>query len=633
MICGVAVLLTAACSVGQKSDYEIVSVPFNEVHVTGGFWSPVLKTVQESTIPFAFEKCEQTGRISNFAKAAGLMEGDFEGMRFNDSDVFKIMEGAAYSLAVEYDPKLDAYLDSLITLIAGAQEPDGYLYTIRTIGHPLHQAAGAERWSYIQQSHELYNVGHMYEAAVAHYEATGKTAFLEVAKKNADLLCTTFMDAGRRIASGHQEVELALVKLYRVTHEKKYLDLAKYLLDCRGEFPEDGQYRQDHMKVIDQREAVGHAVRAVYMYMGMADVAALTGDQAYLEAIDAIWEDVVSSKMYVTGGIGSRIKGESFGDPYELPNDIAYCETCAAIAFCMWNLRMFCLHGDSKYIDVLERALYNNVLDGISPDGKSFFYPNVLECNENNIYLQKNALVRSDKYTVVRESWFDCSCCPSNLARFLPSVPGYIYAADEDNLFVNLFVESNAEMEIGRGRKLSICQQTEFPWNGHVVLDLEQKGRAPVGVRIRIPGWASGKPVPSDLYSYVPTDEESTTPVISLNGKQVEYKIERGYACLHTAGKGETRIEIEFPLKVHFVAANEKVINDRGKVAIERGPLVYCAEQEAQNYDVVEGESFDPHVYQEGVALTGEQSRIELIPYYMRGNRGLIPMRVFLEAK
>ncbi|MDZ7333408.1 MAG: glycoside hydrolase family 127 protein, partial [candidate division KSB1 bacterium] len=408
------VLLFTACSKKPQKDYPIKPVPFTDVQVTDQFWQPRMETNRTVTIPYDFKKCEETGRIDNFAKAGGLMEGEFVGIRYNDSDVYKVIEGAAYSLRLYPDPQLEQYLDDLIAKIAAAQEDDGYLYTARTINPAKPpKNAGPERWSYLIHSHELYNVGHMYEAAVAYYQATGKRSLLDVAIKNANLIDSVFGPGKKHDPPGHQEIEIGLTKLYRVTGDERYLKLAKFFLDQRGRYigrkPYDeyisAEYTQDHKPVIEQDEAVGHAVRAGYMYSGMADVAALTGDQDYIKAIDRIWENVVSKKLYITGGIGARSEGEAFGDNYELPNLEAYNETCAAIANMFWNHRLFLLHGDAKYIDVLERTLYNGFLSGVGLDGNEFFYPNPLESDGRHN----------------RSPWFDCACCPVNVVLFLPS--------------------------------------------------------------------------------------------------------------------------------------------------------------------------------------------------------------------
>ena len=620
--------LLSGCSTPQEpNDYTRKGVLFTEARFTDHFWAPRIETVSERTIPFAFRKCEETGRIANFAVAAGLTEGDFQGLHFNDSDLFKIMEGASYRLAVSYDEQLDRYMDSLIRLIALAQEPDGYLYTARTIGRTLPKDAGKERWSNIRYSHELYNVGHLYEAAVAHYYATGKRSLLDVAVKNADLLYTTFYEPNRKIVPGHEEIELALVRLYRATQDPRYLALARFFLDARGSGGEQGAYSQDHLPVTEQREAVGHAVRGLYLYMGMADVAALEQDARYIAAIDSLWNNIVSRKLYITGGVGGQSAGESFGDNYHLPNDKAYCETCAAIANCMWNQRMFQLHGDAKYIDVLERSLYNNVLSGISLDGMEFFYPNVLE-------------VRKDmfgEWSARRSPWFDCSCCPSNLSRFIPSLSGYIYASGKNRVYVNLFGSSEATLSLGKDRRVAISQQSDYPWSGEVAITVDENAAGRFDLLIRIPGWTQERPVASDLYRYVSPETERT--VIRINGEEVDYRKEKGYAVLSRTWKEGDHISVSFPMEVRKVKVNERVTFDRGKFAVERGPIVYCAEgvdhpgrsvigMEASTSDVFctqRSELFD-----RPVILLNEEREITLIPYYARAHRGISEMSVYL---
>lgn len=608
-------------------DYTYQSVPFTDARFTDDFWAPRIETVSEKTIPFAFRKCEETGRIANFAVAAGLADGEFQGLRFNDSDVFKIMEGASYRLAVSYDEQLDRYMDSLIRLVALAQEPDGYLYTIRTIGKPLHKAAGKERWSNIRYSHELYNAGHLYEAAVAHYYATGKRTLLDVAVKNADLLYATFYEPNRKIVPGHEEIELALVKLYRATQDPRYLALARFFLDARGSDGEQGSYSQDHLPVTEQREAVGHAVRGLYLYMGMADVAALEQDAAYIAAIDSLWNNIVSRKLYITGGVGGLIDGEAFGDNYFLPNDKAYCETCAAIANCMWNLRMFQLHGDAKYIDVLERSLYNNVLSGISLDGMEFFYPNVLEVSEEMF----------GEWSARRSPWFDCSCCPSNLSRFIPSLSGYIYASDKNRVYVNLFGSSEATLSLGKDRRVAISQQSDYPWSGEVAITVDENAAGRFDLLIRIPGWTQERPVASDLYRYV--SPETGRVVIRINGEEVDYRKEKGYAVLSRTWKEGDRISVSFPMEVRKVKVNERVTFDRGKFAVERGPIVYCAEgvdhpgrsvigMEASTSDVFCAKRSE--LFDRPVILLNEERKITLIPYYARAHRGISEMSVYL---
>ena len=555
-----------------KKDYPIRPVPFTAVHFTDDFWKPRLDTNRLVTIPYDFKKSEVTGRISNFARAGGLEKGSFVGIRYNDSDVYKIIEGAAYSLAVYPDSAMEHYLDSLINLITAAQEDDGYLYTCRTINpDTLPPYTGKERWSQLKDSHELYNIGHMYEAAVAYYEATGKKTLLDVAIKSADLVCKTFGPGKDQLhgVPGHQEIEIGLVKLYRVTGDERYLKMAKYFLDQRGNarghtlyvYGPDGSnktYTQDHKPVTQQTEAVGHAVRAGYMYSAMADIAALTGDTIYKKAVERLWKNVVYKKTYITGGIGSVPAVEGFGEDYDLPNLTAYCETCAAVANMLWNQRMFLLNGESKYIDVLEKTLYNGFLSGVSVHGDEFFYPNPLESDGSH----------------QRQPWFNCSCCPTNVVRFMPSIPGYVYATRKDRLYVNLFVGNRAEIDMDFG-KVNVIQKTAYPFDGKVSIEINPEKEKKFTVSVRIPGWLSN-PLPGDLYSYV--DKKKDNFVLTINGKPAEYNVKDGYINLDRKWKKEDVIELEFPMRVRKVLANPKVEADRGKFAIERGPLVYCAE-------------------------------------------------------
>lgn len=556
--------LISSCRTKSSADYPVRPVPFSEVEITDSFWLPRLKTSRTVTIPYAFQQSEKTGRIKNFEIASGIKEGNFCTVYpFDDSDVFKIIEGASYSLKVHSNPELDKYLDNLITKIAAAQEKDGYLYTARTIKSDMPvRWVGKGRWSNLYLSHELYNVGHLYEAAVVHFQATGERTLLDVALKNANLVDSVF-GYGKKIGvPGHQEIEIGLVKLYRVTGDKKYLDLAKFFLDERGHAHGRelyGEYSQDHKPVIEQSEPVGHAVRAAYMYSGMADIAALTGDTEYLKALHRLWENVVSRKMYLTGGIGSRSGGESFGEDYELPNATAYCETCAAIANAFWNHRMFLLSGDAKYLDVLERVLYNNILSGISMTGNRFFYTNPLESHGQH----------------KRSPWFSCACCPSNVSRFIPSFPGYVYATQNDTLYINLFVECKARIQIDE-QTVMLQQRTGYPWDGEVKIILNPEKEKTFDIFVRIPGWARNQPVPSNLYRYLRTSEQKVK--VKVNGEAVVFELEKGFTRIRRAWKKGDTIELDLPMPVRLVLSHEKVLENSGKVALERGPLVYCAE-------------------------------------------------------
>jgi DUF1680 family protein len=546
-------------------DYPVQPVPFTSVHVHDNFWTPKIETNRSVTIPSAFSQCERTGRVDNFIRAAEAIRGEnlkdrhAPGYPFDDTDLYKVIEGASYTLSVHPDPKLDAYVDGLIAKIAAAQENDGYLYTTRSIdpAHP-HPWAGTERWQNEEvNSHELYNLAHLYEAAVAHYQATGKRSLLDVAIKSANLLTRTFGPGKRKIYPGHQNISMALVKLYRVTDNDQYLALAKFMLDSRG--PNGSAYNQANLRVIDQTEAEGHAVRATYMYSGMADVAALTGDAAYLKAIDKIWENVVTKKMYITGGIGSTGAGEAFGANYELPNMTAYNETCAAVGEDFWNQRLFLLHGDAKYVDVLERTLYNGLISGVSLDGKTFFYPNPLESNGQH----------------KRSPWFGVACCPGNITRFMASVPGYVYAKRRDTVYVNLFMGSTADIELPAGR-LTLEQNTRYPWDGRVHISVKPDQPARFPMKIRIPGWARGEAVPGDLYRFAAESNEPVT--LRVNGKQLPYQLDKGYATVEREWKSGDSIELDMPMTVHRIVANPQVAADQGRVALQRGPIVYAFE-------------------------------------------------------
>lgn len=548
----------------NKYDYPIKPVPFTEVQVTDCFWAPRLQTNQHITIPYAFWECEQTGRISNFEKAAGLLEGEHKGAHFNDSDVYKIMEGAAYSLQVKPDKMTRLYLDKLIRIMNAAQWEDGYLFTYYSV--PEKQPEN--RWTNVDWAHEQYCAGHMYEAAVAHYQATKDTSFLDIAVRNADLICDVFNPQGRTDPPGHEEIEIGLCKLYRATGNQKYLDQAKFFLDRRGREgsrgPEGtrglyGEYAQDHKPVTEQTTAVGHSVRAVYLYTGMADVAALTGDMQYIEAIDAIWKDVVGKKMYITGGIGSRHGGEAFGDNYELPNLTAYNETCAAIGFVFWNHRMFLLHGHAKYIDVMERTLYNGALSGISLEGDKFFYPNPLESHGRH----------------QRSPWFGCACCPSNVTRFIPAVPGYIYAQKDNNIYVNLFIGCKAQLNT-KNNRVTMTQNTRYPWEGNVRITVEPEKTDEFTIFIRIPGWARNEAVPTDLYHFL--KQTSEKPRLRVNNKEIQAPMQNGFATITRKWNKGDIIELNLPMPVRRIIANEKIEDDKGKVTLQRGPIVYCAE-------------------------------------------------------
>ena len=643
-----AVGLCAAPLVASRSapgGYPIRAVPFTSVRLTDSFWAPRIATNRKVTIPFGFKKSEDEGRLRDFERAAGRRPGAFEGkFPFNDTDVYKLIEGAAYSLQTTPDPQLDRFLDGIIALIAAAQEPDGYLTTFKTID-PLRSPADwlkpGPKWELeLQGSHELYNSGHLFESAYAHFRATRKRTLLDVALKNADLLDRTFGVGKRLTPPGHQIVETGLFKLAELTGEERYRRLARFFLDQRGNAAGhalNGPYNQDHEPVVQQREAVGHAVRAAYMYSAMVDVATIEDDPLYREAIERIWTDVVGRKLYLTGGIGARHDGEAFGAPFELPNRTAYAETCAAIASVYWNQRLFLQSGDAKYVDVLERTLYNAAIAGVSLAGDTFFYPNPLESDGRYAFNQGAA---------TRKPWFDCSCCPTNLARFIPSLPDYVYATRGQTLYVNLFVASEAAFELGGGR-LSVSQSTSYPWDGHVNLRIAPDRPRVFELRVRIPGWSLGRPVPSELYRYLAGD--AGAPAITVNGAPVAFTQDRGYAVVARSWQAGDVLALELPMPARRVLADERVEADRDRVALERGPLVYCAEGADNDGSVLDLSLPDDAAVRpkprpdllggltslETTARTpdGKTRPVAAIPYYAWSHRGPGEMAVWLRRQ
>ena len=563
---------------GQQNDYPIHTVDFTQVRLTDNFWLPRIETNRTVTIPASFERCESTGRVKNFVMAAKKQGKFCTTFPFDDTDIYKTIEGASFSLAVHPDARLQTYIDSLIAIVGKAQEPDGYLYTARTINpNEPHAWAGKERWEKERElSHELYNAGHLYEAAAAHFLATKKRNLLDIALKNADLVCSVFGPGKKHVAPGHEIVEMGLVKLYRITGKKEYLSTAKFFIEERGRYKgydstskdswKSGAYWQDNKPVVDQEEAEGHAVRAGYLYAAVADVAALTGDDSLIHAIDKIWTNVVEKKMYVQGSVGAIGDGERYGNNYELPNATAYNETCAAIALVYWNYRMFLLHGDAKYMDILEKSLYNGLISGVGLDGKSFFYTNAMQIKNSFQFPQMEA---------TRSGWFECSCCPTNLARLIPSIPGYMYAQKEDNLYINLFINSNVDLTI-RNKAVQVVQQNNYPWDGALVFNINPKTATAFNLLVRIPGWAQNKAIPSSLYQFQNTSAEK--PVIKVNGVVVDYTITNGYAAINRTWKKNDRVEVNLPMEVRRVVANENLKEDMGKIALQRGPLMYCAE-------------------------------------------------------
>jgi DUF1680 family protein len=572
------IVFVAATAVAQNRDYPIQSVDFTKVKLADQFWLPRIETNRTVTIPASFERCESTGRVKNFVMAAQKSGKFCTKFPFDDTDIYKTIEGASFSLAVHPDAQLDKYIDSLVAIVAKAQEPDGYLYTARTID-PVNVGpwVGKERWEKERElSHELYNAGHLYEAAAAHYLATKKKNLLDIALKNADLVCSVYGPGKKTVAPGHEVVEMGLVKLYRITGKKEYLATAKFFVEARGQYQgydtkskdpwKNGAYWQDDKPVTAQTEAEGHAVRAGYLYSAIADVAALTGDEKLLHAIDTIWNNMVSKKIYVQGGAGAIGSGERYGDNYELPNATAYNETCAAIANVYWNQRMFLLHGDSKYIDVLEKILYNGLISGVGLDGKSFFYTNAMQV--------KNHFTHADMEGS-RSGWFECSCCPTNLVRLIPSVPGYIYAQKDDSLYVNLFISGSAALMV-RNKPVEIIQKNNYPWDGGLQFTVNPKTAQAIKVMIRIPGWAQNKAIPSSLYRF--QENVATATQIKVNGQPVEYTMYNGYAVVNRTWKKNDVIDVALPMDIKRVVADEHLADNIGKVALQRGPIMYCAE-------------------------------------------------------
>ena len=650
----IIILLVLICFTGllqaQHKDYPIQAVPFTSVKLSDRFWLPRIEINRKVTIPASFERCEATGRVSNFVMAAQHKGRFCTTFPFDDTDIYKTIEGAAFSLAVYPDKKLQAYIDSLINIIGKAQEPDGYLYTARTINPAQpHAWAGKERWEKERElSHELYNAGHLYEAAAAHFMATKKTELLNIALKNADLVCSVFGPGKKQLAPGHEIVEMGLVKLYRITGKKIYLATAKYFIAARGTYKgydatstdswKSGAYWQDNLPVVQQEEAEGHAVRAGYLYAAMADVAALTGDDSLLQAIDKIWTNVVTKKMYVQGSVGAIPEGERYGGNYELPNATAYNETCAAIASVYWNYRMFLLHGDAKYIDILEKTLYNGLLSGVGLDGKSFFYTNAMQITNGFMHKAMEA---------TRSGWFECSCCPTNVARLIPSVPGYMYAQNQDNVYVNLFINSTVKLTIGN-TPLQIIQQNNYPWDGALVFIINPSIATAFNLLVRIPGWAKNEAMPSDLYRF--QNSPVTKPVIKVNGATVAYTIQHGYALINRVWKKNDQVSVNLPMEVSRVVANKNIAEDAGKVALQRGPIMYCAEWadnsgELSNINILENTRFETE-FKPGLlngvmvlkaqlaqSLTNnQQQNFTAIPYYSWANRGKGEMRVWFNA-
>lgn len=528
---------------------KLQAVPFNRVRIDDTFWASRLKALKETTITACLEQCERTGRIANFAKAAGLTEGPFQGIYFDDSDVYKLLEGASYSLMNHPDPELEAQVDRIIGLIAAAQEEDGYLFTYYSLVTP------EQRWTDMNK-HEMYCGGHLMEAAIAYKQATGKSKLLDVACRLADHYDAVFGPGKRHWVDGHEEIELALVALYRETKEERYWKLALWLLEERGRGHGKGEiwdredmgpaYCQDDKPVRELAEVSGHAVRAMYLYAAMADVAAMTGDKAYINALDRVWSSVAERNMYVTGGIGQSRHNEGFTRDYHLPNETAYCETCAAVGMVLWNHRMNLLHADGKYADIVERAMYNGAAAGISVKGDRFFYVNPLASRGGHH----------------RVPWFDCSCCPTQLSRFLPSVGSYIYAVADNGVVVNQYVQGETTVRTA-GMDVRVEQKTAYPYNGDVRLTVQPSASHRFELRLRYPGWCRGM-------------------TVHVNGEVLEagdYTLDKGYFVIERVWRAGDQVEVRMEMPILRVRSRSEVEDNAGRVALERGPLLYCVEK------------------------------------------------------
>ncbi len=659
-------ILLAACTRVPREGYPITPVPFAAVEVHDDFWSPRLETNAAVTLDHVLDQCEETGRLANFDAAAAMIRAGrttaagpaatdaaaipgtvtvgHQGYFFNDSDVYKIIEGAANSLRLYPDPGLQARVQEIVNRIATAQEPDGYLYTARTAMTPNHlPPGGVERWSDVQWGHELYCAGHLYEGAVAWHEATGDRTLLEVAVRNADLIDAVFGPDGRRYPPGHEQIEMGLVRLWRATGTERYRDLAAFFIAARGDstgHPLYGEYAQDHRPVSEQTGAVGHAVRAAYLYSGLADVAVVTGRADYLQALDRIWTDAVSTKLYVTGGIGATGGNEGFSHPYVLPNESAYCETCASIANAMWNHRLFLLKGEARYLDVLERTVYNAFLSGISLTGDRFFYPNRLASAEG----------------AERSAWFNCACCPSNVVRFLPALPGYVYAHAGDKLYVNLFVASTATVPLAGG-PVGITQQSRYPWNGVItVRPVPAEAGQRFTLNLRCPGWAQNEAVPSDLYRF--TDIFEVELALFVNGERQPLRLRRGFIRIQRAWHEGDEVKLLLPMPIRRITAHQAVEADRGRVALQQGPIVYCLEAvDTDNItvgdfvlppeaglrsefvvdllggaQVIHGRGLSTRRGIDGTTIEERPVAFTAIPYHLWAHRSRLPMQVWLAA-
>lgn len=599
---------------------EINQVDFSDVKITDNFWAPRLEKHLSSTLPVCIDQIEnKTGRIRNFELATNG-EGEHSGIFFDDSDVYKAMEGMAYALANRRDSKLESKLDEWVDKIAACQQSDGYINTFYTL------TGLRNRWTDMDK-HEMYCAGHLIEAGVAYYKATGKRKLMDVGIRMAEHCMSLFGVGKGHWVPGHEEIELALVKLGLATGNDDYIDFAHHLLEQRGHGygstgrPLNGQqingnlipgqwnpyYYQDEMPVRDLSVINGHAVRAMYLFTGMADVAALKQDTAYVNALHRLWNNVVGAKMYITGGIGSSSHNEGFTADFDLPNKEAYCETCASVGMVFWNQRMNQLTGDAKYIDVMERSMYNGALAGISLEGDRFFYVNPLESDG----------------THHRQEWYGCACCPSQISRFLPSIGNYIYGTSDDALYVNLFIGNETNLLVGENN-LRVKQTTEYPWNGKVRIEIEAETPISHQLKVRVPGWCK---------QYM----------LKVDGKKVQPVNDKGYAVIPANGKTQAIIELEMEMPVEVVAADPRVKQNVGKRAVQRGPLVYCIEEtdNKENFDhaQISGATkfvakYNKDILGGMIVITAKNKHrsFQLIPYYAWDNREAGKMNVWLDS-
>jgi len=645
---------------GAAVDDEALLRPIElaDVKIQDDFWLPRIKINHETGIRHAFEKCHQTGSLANFDKAAGVIAGEHRGTLANDSDVYKVIEGAAYSLQLHSDSELEAYIDKLIDRIIAAQQPDGYLNTYFTVKEP------DKRWLNLRMWHELYCAGHYFEAAVAYSQVTGKRKILDSAVKLADYIDSVFGIGNRYDVPGHEEIELALIKLYQTTGNERYLNLSKFFLDERGYahgtqrspfdpndtsqydklsplVPARAKHRlvrngrmQDHKPLVEQDEAVGHAVRAGYVYSAMADIASITGDADYARTVKRLWQDVVSKKLYITGAIGTAQYGdEGFGDGYKLPNQGAYCETCAAVAYILWNYRMNLLTGEAKYADMLELTLYNGFLCGVSLSGDRFFYVNPL----------------ASKGKTQRRGWYVPACCPSNVVRMFPQIGRFAYAVDNEGIYVNLYMGGVCELD-AKGTTVKMLQQTCYPWDGKVLITINLQTDSKFSVSLRIPRWVRGRPIPSDLYRFDESSQNKRDWSLKVNGKPLqEPTMQRGYAVIERTWKNGDQIELTLPMPIRRVYAHPNIEADRGRVALMRGPLIYCLEEVDNQADVLDlvlpsdiefSTEYKDELLGGLVVLHGRSpgagvspTEITAIPYYAWNNRSVGKMAVWLREE